>query len=113
MAEREVEGLSWSAIERLQHLRMIGRGLIKQGDPQEKLCTVKALIDAYNSKLLDWNPGLVTYWQRGKQLCHPRPFDWDEYEAVQRANGTKWSFWVEGVSNKFLLSALILLRSQY
>lgn len=91
---------------------MIGRGLVKQGDPQEKLCTIVALMGAYNSKTLGWNPGLVTYWQKGKQLCHPRPFDWDEYEAVQRANGDIWSFWVEGVSEMFILSVLILLSRQ-
>ncbi|KAJ5998579.1 hypothetical protein N7451_006389 [Penicillium sp. IBT 35674x] len=96
-AEREAEGLSWNVIKRIQHLRMIGRSLYSQGDPQEKLVTIMALLDAYNTKTLEWTPGLVTYWQKGRQLCQPRPFDWDEYEAVQREIGDIWSFWVEGL----------------
>lgn len=86
---------------------MIGKSLYSQRDPQQKLVTIMALLDAYNTKKLEWTPGLVTYWQKGRQLCQPRPFDWDEYEAVQRENGDMWSFWVEGVKDFFSLLSSI------
>lgn len=54
-------------------------------------------MDAYRSKSLPWAIGLVTYWAKGKQLCQPRPFDWDEFEAINTANEDHKSFWVEGV----------------
>ncbi|KAJ5725735.1 uncharacterized protein N7483_007092 [Penicillium malachiteum] len=57
---------------------------------------VKALMKAYNSGKLEWNPRLVTYWSHGKQLCQPRPFDWDEFFFINEKHKGWESFWVEG-----------------
>jgi hypothetical protein len=98
MAANEPPGLSWNVYQRINCLQLIGEGLVAKGDPEEKVPTVQALLRAYRNKELDWNPGLVTYWRKGEQLCQPRPFNWDEYEAIVDAKGDCWSFWVEGVS---------------
>ncbi|KAJ5614298.1 hypothetical protein N7528_007952 [Penicillium herquei] len=58
---------------------------------------VKALIEAYNSGHLEWSPRLVTYWSHGKQLCQPRPFDWDEAFYINKKHEGWEGFWVEGL----------------
>lgn len=68
-------------------------------DRLEHLPNVKAILNAYRTRKLDWyGHDLVTYWSYGKQLCEPRPLHWAEFEALaSKHEGTK-SFWVEGVS---------------
>ncbi|CAI7629158.1 unnamed protein product [Penicillium pancosmium] len=67
-------------------------------DTDKQLSNIKSLIHAYENHYLDWNPGLVTYWSKGQPLCAPRLFDWDEFEAINKANNGHESFWVEGAS---------------
>lgn len=70
----------------------------RKGDKYEQLPNLKAILKAYREGTLKAWPGLVTYWSDGKQLCQPRPFDWAECEAINRANeGTK-AFFTEPVS---------------
>ncbi|KAJ6031250.1 hypothetical protein N7540_001982 [Penicillium herquei] len=57
---------------------------------------VEALIKAYKSGKIDWNPQLVTYWSHGKQICQPRPFDWDEFLFANEKHEGWEGFWVEG-----------------
>lgn len=67
------------------------------GDQWNQLPNVNALIEAYqNGTLRSW-PRLVTYWSRGRQLSQPRPFDWDEFEAINYDHNGEEGFWVEGV----------------
>lgn len=73
---------------------MTGKGK----DSYCQIPNIDALINAYETKSLSWNPGLVTYWSGGRKLCEPRPFDWDEFEAINKANAGFKSFWTEGVS---------------
>ena len=69
---------------------------LQEDDPDKQLPNVKAILSAYRNKTLDWNK-LVTYWSKGKQLCQPRRFDWDEFEVVNATHGIDKGFWVEGV----------------
>ncbi|KAJ5983909.1 hypothetical protein N7481_006008, partial [Penicillium waksmanii] len=39
--------------------------------------------------------GLVTCWSKGVKLSEPRPFDWDEFEAINRKHDGHEAFWVE------------------
>lgn len=66
----------------------------------EQIPNIDALLEAYRTKKLQWIPGLVTHWSKGKQLSQPRRFDWDEFEALNDANEGDKGFWVEGVRSK-------------
>lgn len=74
----------------------IERGI--DSDKDKQLPNIKSIMYAYENHHLDWTPGLVTYWSKGQPLCAPRPFDWDEFEAINKANDGHKSFLVEGVS---------------
>lgn len=71
-------------------------------DTYGQLKNVEALINAYKKGDLHWNPGYVTYWFKGRQICKPRPLDWNEAAYVYRhccgLRKQHNSFWVEGVS---------------
>lgn len=71
--------------------------LERKGDERDQLSNIEALLEAYRSRKLQWT-GLVTYWSKGEQLCQPRPFNWDEFEAINRKHHGHKNFWVEGVS---------------
>ncbi|KAJ5494435.1 hypothetical protein N7463_010522 [Penicillium fimorum] len=71
------EELSWETIRRLPN--------------------IEALLTACKSGELEWHTGLVTYWSRGVQICQPRRFDRDEFEAINlHLHGGK-GFWTEGL----------------
>ncbi|KAJ5740988.1 hypothetical protein N7493_000860 [Penicillium malachiteum] len=91
----ESQDLSESAIKRIASLRETELALEKKGITSQ-LVNVQAILAAYRSKALDWTDGLVTYWSGGQQLCQPRPFSWDEFEAINDACNRPESFWVEG-----------------
>lgn len=67
-----------------------------------QLENIEAVIRAYKMGRLDWREGFVTYWSKGKQLCKPRPFDWDEFEAIYDKYEGQKSFWTEGVSSPII-----------
>jgi hypothetical protein len=67
-------------------------------DENKQIPNIKAILKAYRTLQLDWNSGLVTYWSNGVQICQPRPFDWDEFEAINLVYNGKEGFWTEGVS---------------
>lgn len=93
----EPEGLSILTLQRIKSLEEIVELLEAEGDEQCQIDNILGILEAYRRKSLEWT-GLVTYWSHGKQLCQPRPFDWDEFEAInEKYNGHK-DFWVEGVS---------------
>ncbi|KAJ5288855.1 hypothetical protein N7478_001885 [Penicillium angulare] len=94
---KKYPGVSWDVIQRLESLTRIKAALAEDGDKYEQMANVKALMDAYASQKLVWNKGLVTYWTHGVQLSRPRPFDWDELEAINKKHNGDKSFWVEGV----------------
>lgn len=96
IASRYPAGLSWNVALRLNTLEGIREHLREGGDQYDQLANVEALIEAYRSGRLDWT-GLVTYWSKGVQLCQPRPFDWDEFEAINKKHNGSSAFWVEGV----------------
>lgn len=95
--DSEPYGLSWPVIQLLNYLKQI-EGDLNKDDPFKQLETVRAIIRAYRYKDLEWNRGLVTYWVKGRQLCQPRPFSWDEMDQVNGSNAKGKSFWVEGAS---------------
>lgn len=57
---------------------------------------------AYRQHKLEWNDGLVTYWVEDRQLCEPRPFDWDELDQIKEKHAKNTSIWIEGASWKKL-----------
>lgn len=86
----------WEVVRRLQVLEGIRKYLTGTGDTAN-LENVNAVIKAYKCGHLDWIPHLVTYWAKGKQLCQPRPFNWNEYELIHDNNDGYTAFWVESV----------------
>lgn len=81
---------------RLQTLQRMLDFFNQEGDKYNQAVNIKAVMHAYRHEGLQLT-GLVTYWVRGKHLCLPRPFDWDEFEAIYKKCNDQ-SFWVEGVS---------------
>ncbi|KAJ6039846.1 uncharacterized protein N7446_004837 [Penicillium canescens] len=96
MMNNEAEDLSWKVVQRLDDLENIRSWLEKGNDDDDQISNVKALIQAYTVGDLDWNTGLVTYWSKGKQLCQPRPFKWEEFLAISAKHKGHIGFWVEG-----------------
>ena len=96
--------LSFDVIQRLHTLESIktdleeSRKKSKSSDASRQLLNINAILEAYRSKKLDWNDGLVTYWAKGVQICQPRNFDWDEFEIINSKYNHKGAFWTEGVS---------------
>ncbi|OOQ86207.1 hypothetical protein PEBR_22408 [Penicillium brasilianum] len=96
----EPKGLSRQTYERLDTLKFIQKAIFRpQNDPLSEKKNVIAIINAYRTGKLEWISGLVTYWSDGKKLCEPRPFDWDEFDAINKAHSGHKSFWVEGVGS--------------
>ncbi|KOS43716.1 hypothetical protein ACN38_g5396 [Penicillium nordicum] len=91
------EELSWETVQRVYELQMMKTDLESTTDDEEQLQNIEALLKAYKSGALDWNAGLVTYWMKGAQISQPRPFDWDELEAINAHHEGDKGFWVEGV----------------
>ena len=81
-----------------------------RGNPQGHIQNIDAIMETYRSRKLKWNPQLVTFWSKGKQLSKPRPFDWDELEAIKKELATRGSFWVEGVRFFFFFFSKSLLH---
>lgn len=95
----EPSGLTLDVVQRLQTIQVIELSLSDEGDEDEMALNVTAIMQAYRSGQLEWNPGLVTYWSKGVQLYERRVFDWKEFYIInQKHNGQK-GFWVEGVSD--------------
>lgn len=93
-------GVSLKVAERLEILESHRQFCIDTNDELELLSTVENLITAYKSGMLEWNPGLITYWSHGKQLCQPRPFDIQEFARVNKEHNGSSGFWVEGVCSR-------------
>jgi hypothetical protein len=90
-------GLSWAVISRIGSLKSIREELVASGDHTEQLPNVDAIIAAYRSGELNWWPGYVTFWSKGKKLGRAKKFDVDEFLEVNRKHDGHKGFWVEGV----------------
>ncbi|KAJ6021592.1 hypothetical protein N7540_007096 [Penicillium herquei] len=89
--------LTYSAVRRLDFFERLKAFLIKDGDPNQVISCINAIVKAYKSKKLQWVPGYVTYWTYGKQLTQLRAFDWEEFLKWNfKYKGVK-GFWVEGL----------------
>lgn len=87
-------------MKRLQELKNIKKWLEDvKGDDHDYLPTIKAVMNAYRKKKLDWNLGLVTYWFDGKQLCQPRLHDLEVVKILTKEPLYSRAIWVEGVSH--------------
>ncbi|KAJ5589088.1 hypothetical protein N7537_011766 [Penicillium hordei] len=91
------EELSWETVQRVHELETMKTDLASTTDDYEQLPNIGALLEAYTSGELHWNTGLVTYWWKGAQVSQPRPFDWDEFEAINSHHQGYKGFWVEGI----------------
>lgn len=92
-------GLDWETVQRVKELIEIEKYLKKNGDPEEEIPNIVAIIKAYRAKDIAWKWGKITYWAKGKRLNKkPVEFTWDEFERKSEAAGGK-GFWVEGVSS--------------
>ncbi|CAI7622657.1 unnamed protein product [Penicillium discolor] len=111
------EELSWETVRRVHELEMMKTDLASTTDDSEQLPNIDALLEAYKSGDLDWNTGLVTYWLKGARISQPRPFDWDEFEAINSHHQGYKGFWVEGIcglENESSYTAITLYpHSQY
>lgn len=90
--------LSPNVATRLMDLRDIRADIEKNGDKRKLLANIDAIIEAYTSKDLAWNDGLVTYWSKGKMISDgPKEFTWEDFEHYSEKHEGHQSFWVEGV----------------
>ncbi|CAG8082191.1 unnamed protein product [Penicillium salamii] len=95
--------LSFAVIQRLNVLEAMKADLEGARDASnpphtlKQLTNINALLEAYRSKKIDWNDGLVTYWSNGIQICQPRNFDWDEFEVINSEYRDEGAFWTEGL----------------
>lgn len=102
MVSAEPEGLGLKVVQRLRELEAMKTDLEENDDDPNQLPNIIALLKAYRSGELDWQPGLVTYWSKGLQICEPRGFDWDELEVIGEAHREEGGFWTEGVSKNLI-----------
>ncbi|KAJ5378406.1 hypothetical protein N7509_011525 [Penicillium cosmopolitanum] len=80
---------------RLRDLKNVREDLKNNGDKRNLLSTVNALIEAYMSKGLNWNDGLVTYWSKRKKVCDgPKEFTWKDFDLYSEMHQGHQSFWV-------------------
>lgn len=98
LQNEEDKGISWPALHRIDALAILDIAL-QGGDTKNQLPNVRAILSAYRNKTLLWTNGLVTYWSKGKQISQPRPFVWDEFDAINSAHQGHDGFWVEGVGD--------------
>ncbi|KAJ5698578.1 hypothetical protein N7462_000583 [Penicillium macrosclerotiorum] len=97
MALNEPTGLKLNTYERLKCLRIMEEECQRKSEDKYcQLSNIQAIMRAYRSHRLEWN-GLITYWSNGIQLCEPRPFDWDEFEAINLKHEGHKGFWTEGI----------------
>lgn len=102
MIASEPAGLDNAVIARLNTLKTMKTILERDGDENEQLPNVNALIKAYRSRKLSWSyEAKVTYWNKGKQLSKPRDFKFDDLLDFHKKHDTGKGFWVEGVSTFF------------
>ena len=97
MIALEPAGLTWPVVQRLNTLKGILEHILSENDQYEVVGNVTNIMAAYRSGKLSWNPGLVTYWSKGVQLCQPRPFRWDEFNLINAEHQGHKGFWVEAV----------------
>lgn len=91
-------GLEWEVVQRVKELIQIGQELERDGDPEQEIPNLLAIVDAYRTKKLEREWGKVTYWVHGKQVNEePQEFSWDDFERKAHTAGGK-GFWAEGVS---------------
>ncbi|KAJ6014290.1 hypothetical protein N7540_008881 [Penicillium herquei] len=88
--------LSPAVLKRVSTLEQLWDIVRRKGDKDKQLINIEAVLDAYRSSKLTWT-GLVTYWSNGNKLCEPRPFNWDEFETINRYYEGNRSFWTEGL----------------
>ncbi|KAJ5877122.1 hypothetical protein N7455_000587 [Penicillium solitum] len=96
MVHSEPAGLSWDIVRRLEHLKNIDKYLSTNGDPDNQLPNVKAIIKAYRERKLGWSRGWVSYWSKGVQLNTPQKFDADLHKKLAGEYDTTKAWWVEG-----------------
>ena len=97
MTALEPAGLSWPVVQRLNTLTGILEHILSENDQYEVVGNVSNIMTSYRSCQLRLNPGLVTYWSKGVQLCQPRPFRWDEFNLINSEHQGHKGFWVEAV----------------
>ncbi|KAJ5724924.1 hypothetical protein N7493_006652 [Penicillium malachiteum] len=88
---------SFDVAKRLDFFKGLLEHLHEKGDKHKVQSTIEAIMKQYLTKNLDWIPGNVTYWSYGKQLTQPRPFDWNEFLALNFKYEGWAGFWVEGM----------------
>ncbi|KAJ5373857.1 hypothetical protein N7517_005863 [Penicillium concentricum] len=97
MIHSEPAGLSWDIVQRLDHLKTIETHLNTNGDPDDQLPNVKAIIKAYREGKLGWSRGWVSYWSKGIQLNAPQKFSVEYHKKLAEEYDTTRAWWVEGL----------------
>ena len=98
MTNSEPEGLSWEIVQRLDCLKKLEGSLEEEEYNDDNLSNVKAIMNAYRSRKLNWDGDSVTYWSNGELITGPKKLDMEELYALNAKHGPK-GFWVEGVSS--------------
>ncbi|KAJ5170504.1 uncharacterized protein N7500_003287 [Penicillium coprophilum] len=99
LIQSEPAGLSLDVVRRLDHLKIIEAHLNTNGDPDNEIPNVKAIIKAYRAGKLAWSRGWVSYWSEGVQLNEPRKFDADYHKRLAETYDTTKAWWVEGLQD--------------
>lgn len=97
--ESEPKGLAPVVVYRLHELSAIQNHLQADGDPDEQLPNIRALLKAYRGGTLELSRGMVSYWSGGVLLNPPTQFNQKLHEKMLKDNDTTRSFWVEGVNS--------------
>ncbi|KAJ5715505.1 uncharacterized protein N7483_012686 [Penicillium malachiteum] len=95
--EASEPGVTWSVRVRIDTLKRIETSLSQDGDPDNQLLNVRAIIAAYRNKGLEWKPPLVTYWLRGEIYKGPEEFDSKNLARYLEDLAHPKSWWVEGM----------------
>ncbi|KAJ5788371.1 hypothetical protein N7457_003361 [Penicillium paradoxum] len=98
MIKSEPSGLSWGVVQRLDTLKIIEAHVVEEGDPDDQLPNIRALMESYRSKKLTFKSGMVSYWSEGRQLNSPEKFDENVHKRMLKSHDTTRSWWVEGLS---------------
>ncbi|KAJ5910623.1 hypothetical protein N7504_005266 [Penicillium tannophilum] len=89
-------GLPWVVILRLETLSMMEEMMVRDGDDNDQLVNIRAIMEAYRDRSLVWDPPNVTYWANGRLYKGPEELTTAKMHGYWRELGYPKSWFVEG-----------------